>query len=325
VSWQAHAWAKKQTALPRKAFALLRHLANDANDEGICWPDQNKLASYTVWSKGTIKRWTDFLRVLGLISTKKRFNHRKGHCDAMIYTVHLDRLVTPEEVEEAQRQIAKPRFGSGEGKSQPAANSKSQPAANISHDPQVMNPLPLASEGNEEARPRPREAPASAPDEHEQAAATSRARGTNPRTRATNPRANGTNPRATAAPDHEARHSRAVAPPVRNDGHQPKEKPTMNHDDKLAALRARFSKWQIERWRRKLREAGISAGNIDDLIVGAADYASRNLAADAASEDFKIELTLAVMVAGRMRDAEGNLTTDVQRLRRMLHSSDKQG
>lgn len=166
MSWKARAWAKQhEDALPRKASVLLFHLADDANEEQQCWPDQGKLARRTGWAKGTIKRWTDVLRALALLSTKKRWNRRKGHCDALVYTLHLDRTVTREEVE---RQIAKLRsgsargksqkqgFASGQGKSQPAANTKSQLAANNPSPPRVADAdAPGGSGGGGRVAPPP--------------------------------------------------------------------------------------------------------------------------------------------------------------------------
>src|SRR5262245_42047323 len=93
ITWtwkERRAWVEQQAALPRKAQVLLRHLADFANDGGKCWPDQDKLVARTAWAKGTIKRWTDFLRSLDLVATKKRFNRRKGYCDAMEYTLNRD-------------------------------------------------------------------------------------------------------------------------------------------------------------------------------------------------------------------------------------------
>jgi hypothetical protein len=150
VSYVARKWAEGQP-LPRKAGVLLFHIADFANDDGKAWPDQDKLATRTGWAKGTIKRWTDFNRDLGLLSTRKRFNRRKGYCDALEYTLHLDRAAPPEEV---QGQIAKLRFGSAQGKSQkqgfasPKANrknagGKSQLAANNLIEPQ--GPIAAAS------------------------------------------------------------------------------------------------------------------------------------------------------------------------------------
>ncbi len=110
-----HKWADAQVAAPSKLQALLHALASFADSDGIAFPSQEKICSRLGWSKGTVKKWSDVGRALGLFSTRKRFNPRKGHVDAMFYTLHLDRVVTAEEV---GTQIAELRFPSPEGKSQ---------------------------------------------------------------------------------------------------------------------------------------------------------------------------------------------------------------
>ena len=102
-----HKWADQQTAAPRKLQALLHALASFANADGRAYPSQETIARRIGWSKGTIKRWSDIGRALGLFSVKKRFNPSKGHVDGMIYTLHLDRVITGEEV---ATQIANLRF-----------------------------------------------------------------------------------------------------------------------------------------------------------------------------------------------------------------------
>lgn len=115
MKWTPHRWADSQIAAPRKLQALLHALASFADADGIAYPSQNKIVRRLGWSKGTVKKWSDFGRALALFSTRKRFNPRKGHCDSMTYTLHLDRVVTHEEVE---RQIAELRLPSPKGKSQ---------------------------------------------------------------------------------------------------------------------------------------------------------------------------------------------------------------
>lgn len=102
-----HKWADQQTAAPRKLQALLHALASFANAKGLAHPSQETIARRIGWSKGTIKRWSDIGRALGLFSVRKRFNPSKGHVDGMIYTLHLDRVITAEEV---ATQIANLRF-----------------------------------------------------------------------------------------------------------------------------------------------------------------------------------------------------------------------
>lgn len=106
-----HKWADQQTAAPRKLQALLHALASFANPQGLAYPSQETIARRLGWSKGTIKKWSDVGRALGLFSVKKRFNPSKGHVDGMTYTLHLDRVITSDE---ATMQIANLRFPPGE-------------------------------------------------------------------------------------------------------------------------------------------------------------------------------------------------------------------
>jgi hypothetical protein len=279
VSWAAREWAKRQTPLPRKAGVLLFHFADEANDQAQCWPDQEKLAERTGWAKGTIKKWTDLLRALSLISTKKRFNKRKGYCDAMIYTVHLDRVVTPREVE---RQIANLRFASGGGKSQkqglasgggksqPAANSKSQPAANISQDPQGDADAASAPPG---ARAGRVEAPPDDEDRRPSPAAARARELAGPARPAHDSGREGMRPvgdiighpasgRSERPDEHEARHGRAVAPAERSEHGQPVDR------DKLIEELTREASPQ-QRWQAALHAWRQSGGKVwDDAADG---------------------------------------------------------
>lgn len=115
MKWTAHKWADQQTAAPRKLQALLHALASFATADGVAYPSQDKIVHRLGWSKGTVKKWSDLGRALGLFSTRKRFNPRKGHCDSMNYILHLDRVVSCEEV---RTQIAELRFPYPKGKSQ---------------------------------------------------------------------------------------------------------------------------------------------------------------------------------------------------------------
>jgi hypothetical protein len=102
MKWRPHRWADQQTAAPRKLQALLYAIASFADANGIAYPSQDRICRRLGWSKGTVKKWSDHGRALGLFSTRKRFNPRKGYCDAMIYTLALDRVVTAEEVQIAK-------------------------------------------------------------------------------------------------------------------------------------------------------------------------------------------------------------------------------
>ena len=56
MSWQATAWAVKQTAGSPSAKLLLLTLANYADADGCCWPSQEVLAVDTEQSVDTVQR-----------------------------------------------------------------------------------------------------------------------------------------------------------------------------------------------------------------------------------------------------------------------------
>jgi hypothetical protein len=82
-----------------------------AHDDGVCSIPQKVLVQRTAWAKGTLKWWTDLLRLLGLVATKRHYNPHKGHHDKLTYILNLGRVVTAEEVRSA---IAILRSGKGE-------------------------------------------------------------------------------------------------------------------------------------------------------------------------------------------------------------------
>jgi hypothetical protein len=115
VSREGRDWADLQSALPSKGRVLAWHLGYFADDKGICFGlAQAKLVQRTGWAKGTLKRWTDLLRALDLVATRRRFNPRKQHHDALVYKLNLGRVVTAKEVKEALSRIAILRSHSGE-------------------------------------------------------------------------------------------------------------------------------------------------------------------------------------------------------------------
>jgi DNA-binding IclR family transcriptional regulator len=71
MSFQAMAWAVKQTA-PTKAKFLLIMLANYADDRGHCWPSIKTLCVDTGIPRSTLKLYLDRLVKLGLIEKAKR-------------------------------------------------------------------------------------------------------------------------------------------------------------------------------------------------------------------------------------------------------------
>lgn len=72
MSFQAMAWAVKQTVGDDQAKHLLLTLANFANDEGKCWPSITRLSKDTEMSRRTIFRKLDVLAEKGLLDREQK-------------------------------------------------------------------------------------------------------------------------------------------------------------------------------------------------------------------------------------------------------------
>jgi Helix-turn-helix domain len=72
MSWQATAWAERQTTGSPARKVLLLILANYADEDGICWPSQETLAKGTEQSLDTVQRQLRKLAAIGLIAVAVR-------------------------------------------------------------------------------------------------------------------------------------------------------------------------------------------------------------------------------------------------------------
>ena len=66
MSIKAMTWAWSLEKLPLKESMVLLALADQANDEGLCWPSQETLAKKSRGSVRSVKRAIKFLRDVGL-------------------------------------------------------------------------------------------------------------------------------------------------------------------------------------------------------------------------------------------------------------------
>jgi len=88
VSWQATAWAAKQsTGSPACKLTLLA-LANYADASGACWPTQDTLAKDTEQSVDTVQRRLKKLVQLGLIRMERRPQGR-GQWAGRLYLLNM--------------------------------------------------------------------------------------------------------------------------------------------------------------------------------------------------------------------------------------------
>ena len=69
MSIRAMTWAWSLEKLPLKESMVLLALADQANDEGLCWPSQETLARKSRGSVRSVKRAIKFLRDAGLVET----------------------------------------------------------------------------------------------------------------------------------------------------------------------------------------------------------------------------------------------------------------
>ncbi|HUH57716.1 MAG TPA: helix-turn-helix domain-containing protein [Pseudomonadales bacterium] len=72
MSFQAMAWAVKKKVGNATGKAILLMLANYADDEGKCFPGQEKLASECECTSRTIREWLEKFEKMGLISREER-------------------------------------------------------------------------------------------------------------------------------------------------------------------------------------------------------------------------------------------------------------
>ena len=72
MSVKAMTWVWGLEELPQKETLVLLALADQANDEGLCWPRLDTLAPKSRMSVRSVKRAVAFLRRAGLVETTIR-------------------------------------------------------------------------------------------------------------------------------------------------------------------------------------------------------------------------------------------------------------
>lgn len=92
MSVQAIAWALRQRVGSTGGKCLLLALANYADEDGTCFPGQERLADETDQSIDSVQRRLKDLEALGLITRERRGGHGEGRSSDR-YKLHLDQLV----------------------------------------------------------------------------------------------------------------------------------------------------------------------------------------------------------------------------------------
>lgn len=132
MSWQALAWAGRQTVGHAHSKAVLMHLANYADEQGECFPSHDKLAALAEVSTRTVQDCIKRLAAGGYVTTRRQRN-REGKLGLTRYRLALDRSEQPPEAASGgggAPDPAKPAAGRGlPGDQPPEALSGGPPEA----------------------------------------------------------------------------------------------------------------------------------------------------------------------------------------------------
>ncbi len=205
---------------PIRKLILLK-LADNANDNGVCFPSYNNIAEMCEVSERSVISHIKALEKMGLITVKHRSDKVKGHTSNLYY-LHFSKAHKVNK--KAGENVAPPYENSSE-----ASENDNSTLLNDLHHPYENDNSTLLNDlhPNQSIEPINEPVIEPTPISHERDGgdfATPRQRGTNPRAKGTNPRATGTNPRK-INPDilavfeywqNRTHHSKAKLDPKRN-------------------------------------------------------------------------------------------------------------
>jgi hypothetical protein len=104
MSFQAMTWALRQKTGNPTAKAILLALANYADDEGSCFPGQERLAEECECSVRTIQRQMEYLESKGFLRRSRRADGRGARTSDRYFLLLHDKL-SPDTDDEPTRQI----------------------------------------------------------------------------------------------------------------------------------------------------------------------------------------------------------------------------
>lgn len=139
MSWQATAWAERQSTGSAARKVLLLVLANYADEQGICWPSQETLAKGTEQSVDTVQRQLRKLAEMGLIEIVKRPLGR-GRWSGRTYRLNM--LPKPTEPQNAAQPAHKAPTGSLEGPQFEPQPARDRAAVDPVTEPQALRHEP---------------------------------------------------------------------------------------------------------------------------------------------------------------------------------------
>src|SRR5216684_7003966 len=94
MSWQATAWAIRQTTGAARRKLILLALASYADKNGVCWPSQETLARDSEQSVDTVQRQLDVLEKQKRIY-RERMPKRRGQWQGHRYKLPLQDHLAP--------------------------------------------------------------------------------------------------------------------------------------------------------------------------------------------------------------------------------------
>ncbi len=100
-------WPLQQLSVTQKA--VLISLADQANDEGVCWPAINTIAKRCCMSARAVRSAMDHLEVVGLLARERRFN------SSNVYSVTPKNYNPAAAAPKGKRKAAKPAPAPGAG------------------------------------------------------------------------------------------------------------------------------------------------------------------------------------------------------------------
>ena len=166
MSWQAQAWAMKQTVGGPAGKLILLALANYADDAGSCFPSVARLAVECECTKRTVFTWLETLEKMGLISRENR-SRDNGSNSTSRYTLALEITADPQKPdgekissggENFAPPLVKPLHGDGEiiSPPEPTTYPSSLPKDLFGESSEVEKETDLTSQASVQTRERAR-------------------------------------------------------------------------------------------------------------------------------------------------------------------------
>src|SRR4051812_44128400 len=135
MSVRVTSWAWDQHVGDDKAKLVLLKLADQANDDGICWPSRRTIAGACETSLSSVSRCTARLAELGLIKIEPRARPADGGQSSNEY--HFTHLTPPCQADKGGGQSSDKGGGQSSDKGGGQSSDKGPLSTVTSHEPSV--------------------------------------------------------------------------------------------------------------------------------------------------------------------------------------------